>query len=77
MRFNFKVKFDYKKLLLNWGIQREELFWHKWYAWHPVQMPSGDYVWLETVERILTTPTVAGVKINKKYTYREVTPVES
>lgn len=24
--------------------------WHKWFAWHPVQLPTG-WAWLRTVER--------------------------
>lgn len=25
--------------------------WRRWFAWHPIQMDSGEWVWLETVER--------------------------
>jgi len=25
--------------------------WHKWFAWFPLQMPDGTWVWLERVER--------------------------
>ena len=28
-----------------------EYEWHKWFAWFPVQMPDGTWVWLEHVER--------------------------
>ena len=26
--------------------------WHRWFAWYPVRVGSGDCRWLETVERI-------------------------
>lgn len=25
--------------------------WHRWFAWHPVRIASGDCRWLEYVER--------------------------
>lgn len=25
--------------------------WHKWFAWRPVRVASGDCRWLETLER--------------------------
>lgn len=25
--------------------------WHRWWAWHPVQLENGEWVWLEYVER--------------------------
>ena len=28
--------------------------WHRWFAWHPMVMPSGDLVWLEWIERKIT-----------------------
>lgn len=33
-------------------VRRKRLeAWHLWFAWHPVQMPDGDCVWLEYVGR--------------------------
>lgn len=25
--------------------------WHRWFAWHPVEVSDGEWWWLETVER--------------------------
>jgi hypothetical protein len=29
----------------------ERMNWHRWFAWHPVDLPDGDRVWWEVVER--------------------------
>ena len=28
--------------------------WHKWFAWYPVQLKSGQWVWWENLWRIRT-----------------------
>ena len=35
--------------------------WHKWFAWFPLQMPDGTWVWLERVER--RTPYMAALPL--------------
>ena len=40
--------------------------WHKWFAWFPLQMPYGTWVWLERVER--RTPFMAA----HLWVYREI-----
>lgn len=25
--------------------------WHRWFAWHPVKLESGGYVWMQFVQR--------------------------
>ncbi len=44
-----------------WGITHAEYEkrrkaktkWHKWYAWHPVMLESGRYIWLTLLWRRL------------------------
>lgn len=41
---------------LNCGLTFNERYeqktnWHKWFAWYPVRIASGDCRWLEHVER--------------------------
>ena len=34
-----------------WLYRHHDGEWHRWYAWHPVKLESGQCAWLETVER--------------------------
>jgi len=34
-----------------WEFERE---WHRWFAWHPVEVAEDRTAWLTTVERRLT-----------------------
>jgi hypothetical protein len=37
---------------MRWGTTKEEYeTWRPWFAWHPVMIENGQWVWLETVER--------------------------
>lgn len=27
--------------------------WHRWFAWRPVRLQSGEFAWMETVERCM------------------------
>lgn len=38
----------YKQNLARWRAKRT---WHRWFAWHPVDVGVGDWRWLEYVER--------------------------
>lgn len=29
----------------------QKMDWTRWFAWHPIQLETGQWVWLETVER--------------------------
>jgi hypothetical protein len=35
---------------MRWGVQKTEHTWRKWFAWRPVRLTDGVWVWLETVE---------------------------
>lgn len=32
-------------------MNKEDLVWETWYAWHPVLLESNDWAWLKDVER--------------------------
>jgi hypothetical protein len=34
---------------MQWGVDKTT--WHRWYAWRPVRLMNGKWVWLEYVER--------------------------
>lgn len=57
------------------GLTPEERFanltrWHRWFAWRPVRVKSGECYWLEWVERKGTLPYYDGCL---GWVYRAVT----
>lgn len=50
--------------------------WHKWFAWRPVRVGSGDCRWLEPVERRAKGVHEAGLIFEftpYEFTYRPIT----
>ena len=47
--------------------------WHDWFAWYPVQLDPGEFIWLETIER-RNELWISGLDpsdMNEKWAYRE------
>ncbi|WPZ28996.1 hypothetical protein T8A63_15385 [Sulfitobacter sp. OXR-159] len=44
--------------------------WRRWFAWHPVQMDNGDWVWLQSVERIVDHYRGPFLRLDCVYRYR-------
>jgi hypothetical protein len=34
---------------MKWGVSQNE--WRPWFAWCPVRLMNGQWIWLKTVER--------------------------
>lgn len=42
--------------------------WHPWFAWRPVHLHNGDWVWLERVERyVRRNRTLFGYRAYREY----------
>jgi hypothetical protein len=52
-------------------VQQNEFEWHRWYAWRPIRLEDGRFVWLEAVERKLTAAK-APVLIADFWKYRTI-----
>lgn len=35
---------------MRWKFNTNE-DWHDWFAWHPVKLSNGTWIWLETIQR--------------------------
>ncbi len=40
-----------KRITLSFGGGKETVHGEKWFAWRPVKLKSGDWVWLESIWR--------------------------
>ena len=65
MRLEPKVKQDKRK-------------WHEWYAWRPVKLECGDWVWRETVLRkrvtVIMVESGMGAYEDTHYIYEDADP---
>lgn len=50
---------------------KEKQPYRKWFAWFPVKVANGEYVWLEFVERRLIYP-FSFTRYGSFYAYRDI-----
>lgn len=55
-----------------WNEKKARLSeWHTWFAWHPVSVDEGVYVWLKRIERLGRFSRFSNLDYDWHWTYRE------